>query len=404
MNSINKYSIIFIYIIKTLKIYNFIFILISSILIINSFTYNASAQKLIITGSLAEMYDDNTNSSSNDPKSDYITNLMLGIGVNLEGKTQTLRILAHTYQQLYYKQTELNNNSQDLILNYTKAFTSHDSISISDVFNHYPEPRDFKYMYGQPEGRNAYYSNNINAAYNKNINSDLSLNLHYSNMIIENFNKELSDSITNSAGFTLNFSLNAYNIVSTLYDYRITKYKRTHAVVEENQADITQHSAGIGYQHLFTKQLSILCNGGVDYVKSQDQTNKNPFITLSIIDDIDARNQINLTISKRYETSFLTNEIYDSWTFSAMLTRQVSEIVSFSFSMFYGYGERVSPSIKSSTSFFGINTSIRYQLNPYLFASTNYIYTKNIMKQTEPSRNKNEYDRNQIQVAINAEF
>jgi hypothetical protein len=373
-------------------------------LVFQIFSSVTTAKDLVLLGSLGESYDDNTNLSGTDPKNDYITNLMLGIGLNLEGRPLILNILARTYQQIYFKQSNLNNNSQDLTINFSKELTDHDSVLINNIFQHYPEARDFKSMFGQTGGRNSYYQNSATITYNNYVISDLLLKLYYNNLILENSSEELNDSITHRSGLSLNYSLNAFNIISLLYDYRFTKYESENNLSSDYQSDFIQHNIGIGYQHYFSKQLSVVTQGGTEIIKYENRTYKDIFFNFSIIDDFDAKNTLNLTFSKKHEVTVLTNEVYKSWILSALLLRQVSEITSFSFSMFYEYGERVSTSIESISSLFGINASIKYNINPFIFVSANYIYSRSKNHITSPENSKTKYDRNQIQVAINAEY
>jgi hypothetical protein len=395
---------LFYFIIKRLNRFKCIKLTLIAFILIQIFTSFSKAKDMVFLGSLGETYDDNTNLSGTDPKNDYITNLMFGIGLNLEGRPLILNIMAHTYQQIYFKQSNLNNNSQDFTINFIKEFTERDTVSINNIFQHYPETRDFNSMFGQTGGRNSYYQNSATITYNNYVISNLLLKLYYNNIILENSSEELNDSVTHRTGLSLNYSLNAYNIISLLYDYRFTKYESENNLSGNYQSDFIQHNIGIGYQHYFTKQLSVITQGGTEIVRYENRTYKDLFFNFSIIDDIDAKNTLNLTLSKKYEVTVLTNEVYKSWIFSALLLRQVSEITSFSFSMFYEYGERVSTTIKSISSLFGINTSIKYNINPYIFVSANYIYTKNISHITSPENTKNKYDRNQIQFAINAEY
>ncbi len=380
---------------KTEKIITFL------LLIIITTVTTALAKDLIIQGSVAEMYDDNINNSSNDPKTDYITNLMLGLGINLEGKTQTLRLLGHIYQELYYKQSSFNNNSQDIILNYTKEFTSRDRFMLNNTFQHYPEPRDFQYMYGQSEGRNGYYTNSLNLAFDKDLINDFAINLYYINVITRASSEALNDSMSNGAGFSLNYSINAFNIISLLYDYNNTQYE---SGGRNNEEDNIQHTAGLGYQHYFTRQLSASCKGGIEYIKSRNDTQSTPYFILSVVDNIDAKNIINVSVSRRYQTTLLTNEVYDSWTFSALFIRQISARLTFSLSMFYQYGYIVSSLSNTENSLLGITTSGNYYLNENIFLSAKYTYTRTINKQTRPMYNNTKYDRNQIQLSANTEY
>jgi hypothetical protein len=206
----------------------------------------------------------------------------------------------------------------------------------------------------------------------------------------------VNDSISNGAGFTLNYSFNAFNIVSLIYDYNITKYEPS----DENDIDkVIQHSGGLGYQHFFTRQLSISSSGGIQYVKYGDDIYHDPYFLLSLIDDIDENNRINLIVARRYQTTLLTNEVFNTWTFSTIFTRQISNRFAFSFSGFYQYGQTVSSLREVDSRLLGITTSGRYNLNENIFVNARYAYTKTYNKQNRPTPYESEYDRNQLEFS-----
>jgi hypothetical protein len=365
----------------------------------NIFYSYASAQLLILTGSASEIYDDNTNSSAENPEKDYITNLMLGAGINLEGRTQTLQLLGHTYQQLYYKQKELNNNSQDAMLNYRKEFTSRDRFTLNNTFRHQPEAREFQDMFGQPEGRNGYYTNSLNVTFTKDLINDFSIDLHYLNVITRGTSNTVNDSLSNGVGLRLNYGINAFNIIFVFYDYNITKYKSQEENIEYNNI---QHTGGGGYQHYFTKQLYGTFAVGIDYIESRDDTQKSPYLNLSLIDDIDARNTINISITRSYRTTLLTDEVYKSWILSVLFTRQVSDRFAFALSSFYQYGHTINTQSNQVSRLLGATISGNYYLNENLFVSALYTYTYYNNKQTRPITSESEYDRNQIEISATA--
>lgn len=378
-----------------------LFLIITSILIIQSLSY---AWRLRLLGSISETYDDNIRSTSENIEQDYITDLILGVGLRNEGRTHTIDFIGHVYQQLFYDHNELSNNAQDFILNYVNQLTSTDTFTLNNTFNHYPELRNFDLMLGQHEGRYSYYMNTLTLRYFKYFVSDFSTDIHYTNTYVKALSEGIYDSVSHSPGISFNYSINTFNIISLFYDYRFTKFDTDEGQYRNGRNEIIQHDAGIGYQHFFTRQLNINLRGGIEYIEVQDEKNYNPFMTATLVNDIDANNNITIIVSKRYGINSLTNEAYNTWTYSVNFIRQLSAILNFSFAGFYQYGDLISPTIETKNKLLGITTYLRYFFSESNYIGATYIYTYNKIDQKAPESSSTEYDRNQIRFAINAEI
>lgn len=356
----------------------------------------------IISGSLGETYDDNIY-ASNNKEYDFITDAMLVLGVQNQTSTLNWRLLGQSTQQIYSKTSELNNNSQLAELNFAKEFTSADRINITDRFVHYPEPRDFQEQFGSTAGRTGYYINIATIRYIKDLLSNFSINTYYSNTynkILSNKNG-LNDSISHSCSINTRYEIKPSNIISFFYKYTIFETLKKN---EQGNNKTVQHNAGFGYELFFTQKFSLNLQGGIDYIIADNRKKNNIFGTLSLSNQ-DERNNLNISVSRRYEITPLTNQVYNIWNFSLDFSRELSYFLLFSSSIFYQYGNTVSDTTEIKSELIGVKINLSYRFfSEYISTNVEYIYTKNKSKQTTPINIQTEYDRNQIRLSINASF
>ncbi|MFH0974682.1 MAG: hypothetical protein V1874_02745 [Spirochaetota bacterium] len=380
----------------------------SVIIIILSFLQKkAYSIEGIINGSLSEMYDDNINAAE-EKESDFITEIIFGLGLRHEGRATNWRLLGQSTQQIYYKTSELNNNAQSAELSIASELTSTDRINVSDRFAHYPEAQNFQEQFGSAGGRTGYYTNTATARYLKEFTSYFRTDIQYTNIYTNILNQSdtQNDSISHSAGFIARYEINSSNIFSIIYNY--TYWKALNYDEAENATGNEKtilHNCALGYEFHFTRQFFISLQSGLAYVITEEEKNYNNFSTLSLIDQIDERNNLNISLSRRYEIIPLTNQTYNVWNFSITLTREISYFLDFSLSGFYQYGNTVSDVTTTKSELTGVRTGLSYRIfSEHVTAFIEYIYTKNITKQTRPTDVKTEYDRNQIRLGLRAEF
>ncbi len=357
----------------------------------------------IISGSLGETYDDNIYSSDRK-EYDFITDIVLILGIQNQSSTSNLRLLGQSTQQIYYKTSELNNNSQAAELSISKEFTSVDRFSISDRFVHYPEPRDFQEQFGMADGRTGYYINILTLRYARDLLSYFSINTYYSNTytkILSNKNG-LNDSISHSGSINTKYEINPFNIISAFYKFTIFETLNKN---EQENYKTKQHNIGVGYELFFTQKSSLNIQGGVDYITAEDSNKKNIFGTITLRNQIDERNSLNISASRRYELIPLTNQVYDIWNFSIDFSRELSNFIFITSSVFYQYGDTVSDTTSINSQLIGAKLNLSYRFfAEYLAINIEYIYTKNKRKQTVPINMQSEYDRNLLRLSINASF
>lgn len=360
---------------------------------------------VLLIGSINEMYDDNITYTKEDQRDDFITNLILGLGVRYEGKTKTLELIGHTNQEIFSKYHNLNNNSQDLYLHSKNELSRLGRLSLTNVFNHYTEPRSFEYEFGRTAGRYSYYRNRFDITYSRDVSKWLVMNARYFNEINEVTRDYLNDSITNGAGVKVDYSLSYANILSILYDFTYRKFDDGEAVYV--------HTGAFNYRHYFTSQLYFECQSGLDFIKvyvfesysteqyiSESYYDKNytkPLILASLVDEIDKNSRFILLFSKRYYPNIHSEDLSNYWKISCVFERQLLKRLWCSFSAFYGDGEYVfSDTIYKLK---GIRTSFSYDLKENLKGSLKYAYT-----QSESTEESNEYVKNRVLLELTTEF
>ncbi|MDY6934889.1 MAG: hypothetical protein SVZ03_11815 [Spirochaetota bacterium] len=342
-------------------------------------------------GSISEMYDDNITASSDDQEYDFITYLMLGLGINHEGRFQSLTLAGRTYQQFHINNQEDNYNSQDLTLDYIYNSSRRSRFQLADTFNHYPEPRSFEVLFGRTDVRVGYYSNIFELTYLKTLSRYFSFNIRYTNQLYNYSGGEVCDSYSNGAGVGVEYSWNNSNIIYPFYDFTYTKYDTGEANSEQ--------MAGIEYRHSFTRQFyTNCCIGGVYIITIDGTQNTYPYLLTSITYEIDENNTINVLFIKQTNVVGYSEDPFENIRISGEASRQMLRDLSLSLSAFYGYGEYTLSD--TTTELIGVTTSLAYDIKENIEGSLVYTYTNNKAEGIETT----EYSRNQVILMVTAEF
>jgi hypothetical protein len=346
-----------------------------------------------LIGSISEIYDDNINTSETNPEYDLITNIMLGFGVNHEGRSQNLLFIGHVYQEIFLKNNEKNINSQDFDLQYSLFLSPRNKVQLNNKFEHYPEPKEFGDTFGRAADRDGYFRNNFNFAYSRQFIRRFSGILQYSNQVTKNKNDALIDSKINEGEVKATYYWSSINITSALYNIIKTEY--------ENSEFVTDQRGSIIHRLFFTKQLYISLNLGYQYIKtSQDNEIKNVPMEISIADDVDKKNTIILTYIREYSATPNSDEVFENWRITGELLRQVSRRFNFFFSIFWGKGRYTPSDIVNKL--IGLKTFLSYAFTENIQGKLeySYLYVKKEMSSIEIAK----YDRNKISFALEAKF
>ncbi|MEK7308734.1 MAG: hypothetical protein AAB089_06660, partial [Nitrospirota bacterium] len=239
------------------------------------------------------MYDDNitrTNSSDNK-KGDFTTRLALNLGVKYEGKTRTLDFTGRINRDIFTTNHNFNNTSEKLELNFQNELSKYDIIRLKNTFNHAYEQSSFDDTFEGAEGRYAYYKNQFNLDYTRDISKQFTVIARYANEINELSREGSKDSYLNTLGFEADYIYSADTVFFMLYDFS----KRTY-----NEAgDISIHTVAAGIRRYITKQLYFDGTGGVDFITSfEDTKDTGEYIQGSLTDELDENTAISLSFTK----------------------------------------------------------------------------------------------------------
>lgn len=348
--------------------------------------------EVIFHGRVDELYDDNSNASGTEPKSDWVTNLMLGINLMSEMRELDVQLSGNVYQQYCVKNKERNSNYQDMMLSIKKSFSENVSLSLTDAFQHYPESKSFTTLFGQSDEGTGYMSNNGSVNLSVYVTSELFFNADYTNSIMKNDSSTMTDSVLHNGGGSIGYSFDSANIVQAGYMYNLMKY--------DDGDQSTGHRGYAQYEKFLTRQLRSILLGGYDYIKTTEGIVKSSRWIATLVDDVDKNNQLEISFLKENTISNISNDIFDNWRVSGSLRREISERTSVSASAFYGEGTYKYSKISDKL----IGASIALSFDVTEFVNFNMGYTHTRSKSNTPGIEENAYNRNQVSAGLSAVY
>ena len=352
----------------------------------------AFALEFIVRGSADEMFDDNINASAEEPESDWITNVMLGAEIKSEGRSREFKLTGNAYYEYYAQNKENSENYQDAGLSINKDITDTINFRLSDTFQHYPESKDFGTLFGRTDDETGYISNNLSAGLSVFLTRKFFFNLAYNNGIVNNDSSELVDSVSHQGGGGLGYYFNTANIIRVGYLYSRMKY---------DDGNITRGDRGFAeYERFLTKQLRAILQGGYDYIDSTDGQSMNSRWEVSLVDDVDEINQVNITYLKESTISNITNDTLNNWQISAGLKREISGRLGVNISLFYGEGTYEVSRVTEKLG--GASLGLAFIVSDFVNFITGYRYTWNSSE--APDADESSYNRNQVYAGISGEY
>jgi len=361
-----------------------------------------------IIGTIRETFDDNIRAIAETPlqkkKYDYITEVLVGLGLRHEGKTYTFDLMGHVNQQIYARHFGLTNNNQDVRLRLTKNFSELVSFEFTDIFQNYPEPDRFEVLFGNSEGRMRYWRNEFSLTGVFEANKYYTIRLVYMNQFSKYFytrtrqwhleryffrsyiNQDLKYSMVNAARMHHEIHWDSSNYTYIFYEYQWTK---------SNPGGILQvHRPGLGYRHDFTRQLYIEGRISPDFVFPPNSPRSNISVSgvqvvippstpydislyayLMVSHDVDQRTNASLNFT--YQNSILANnsDPTTNWFITGNVTRQIFERFSFASSLFYG--ESYIFARKTKDRLIGLSATATYEFTEHISATIAYNFAWN---------------------------
>ncbi|WP_169703111.1 hypothetical protein [Candidatus Kuenenia stuttgartiensis] len=210
--------------------------------------------------SVKETFDDNITYANKNEKEDFITNARLGLGVNYEGKTRTFELTGDIGYQAFTKNSNFNNITQHINLNFKNEFSKRDRINLKNVLTHIEAPSSDEegftsQQFGRSRGRFEFFQNKFDINYSNDIAKQISLFVKYANEINIFPGSNRSNSFLNKPGMGLSYLFRPTKTIF-LFSYDFT------SVQFENDQDATIHTIGPGIRQYITKKLFLMGERG----------------------------------------------------------------------------------------------------------------------------------------------
>lgn len=366
-----------------------IFWVVFLIIPINAYAYKIKDIDVEPQANVLEIYDDNVALLNDDKREDFITNLGVGLEAKYEGKTRSFELRGNINHQLFNKNHNFDNTSEDLTLNFKNEFSKYARVEINDMFIHIYEPRSFQEAFGRTGGRYSYYINNFNLNYTRDITEQFNVSAKYTNEVNEVSRDDLRDSYLNRIGFGADYSLSSETIFSFLYDFRHRGF--------DLGKSISTNAIATGLRQYITKQLYLDVKTGIDFINSHNQDLNKPLFFVSLTDQPDENTQSTLSLEKEFSTNAYSEDVFNYWQTSGSLIRRLLERLTCSLSGFYGKGKYTTLNITDRLQ--GVGMALTYDFTKKLKGNLKYDYLK--INSTNDIR---EYTKNRVLLGITLEF
>jgi len=345
-----------------------------------------------IQGTILEMYDDNIRFAHEDKEADFITSLVLGLGVTYEGRRRNLSFTSNINRSLHYKFSDIKSSSENLTLNFKNEFSERDRLSLKNTFSHTHTAVSFEEEFLSIRGRRERFNNNFNLNYIRNISEHFTAIARYGNVLnkITEVEGDQRDSYTNRAGLELDYLHSVATTFLLSYAFTTTRYK--------DSGDNSTHTFATGIKKYLTRRLYLDGRVGIDFITSANNkdTVKNA-IEVSLTDEIDENTVAKLTFIRRDRTDSDTDDIFSNWRITGNLKKQLSERLNGSLSGFYGQGEFSSTGITDKL--LGASGTISYEFTEHLAGNFSYVYS--ILDSSDETRG---YSRNTASIGLTTVF
>jgi opacity protein-like surface antigen len=342
-----------------------------------------------VKGSTRVAYDDNV-TFQHDPVSDIITSMNAGIGLKAEGSRYGLNAAASITHHIYSDNSSFDNTEFDTAVDGHWDFSERDRLKFSDSYTHAEDPRSFEDAFGRENGRYTYDRNGFKLRYDRDLNAHLSAYTHYDQALNYYSRNDLSDSIQHTVGGGVEYAIDSADIVGLGYDYA----KRFFTPGPE----IAVNSIFGTYRRYFTTQLYLDAKVGSDFIDSESRGHDSRLRTeISLTSDVDENTRAGISFRKGLSTSSYSQNLFDSYQFSAQWARQLTRRINAGFNAFYGKGEYQVINIRDRSLGAGVGAS--YSLTAKSTIGLNYTYSD-----TESNVSSRSYKRNYVQLGMQVHF
>ncbi len=360
------------------------------VMIPNAQALNVHGVKVTTETSVGERVDDNITFVSSKQKSDFITDLMMRLGVQHETKRSLLKLLAGVSQQFFASHNNFNNFSEDLSLLWGAEFSKLGRLDVQDSFVHAEEPRSFEDAFGRTSGRYAYYLNRVDVAGTRELTRQLDVTARYRNEAYEVSRRDLRDSLLHETGLETSYSISSATILQGLYHFSSRDFD------PGSRAFI--HTLTSGVRQFFTKQLYADGRLGVNFIDSF--TNKHlakPLFSASVTDEFNDQARARLLFTKDTSTTNSTQDLFSAWRGTGEVSGQLTKRLDGAASAFFGQGRYTTQDIHDSLA--GLDMRLDYELTPHLKSRLGYTYSW-----ADSDGSSRKYTRNTVFVGLTGVF
>lgn len=345
--------------------------------------------KTKIRASTGQKFDDNINYSKNDRKADFISDLKVGVDLNVENKRYFSRLSVDIIQELFWDNTENQNMTELFNGEFTYNLSKFDKISVSDKFTHTDRPMSFEEEF-ESNGRFNKISNIFDVYYEKEFSSDLYGKIGYGNDINRANRDDVLDSTLNRLFVEGGMLLESKNIISARYDYLTRDL--------DPGGSVSFNSLSVNMKQYLTDKVSFEGRVGVDFIETyNDNTFAKPSWSVRLVDQFTKTEESYIAFVQRYSTNPYTEDVYNSWRISTGLNSKLSKKMEASADLFYGASNYETLSLKEKM--FGIKFNLDYDISKDM--NGNFSYTCSVKNSNDDSR---EYLKNVVFLGLSTDF
>lgn len=359
-------------------------------------SYSYKGFDMQITGiSVGETFDDNITYARRNKEEDFITLAGIGLGVRYEGRARSFELTGNVTQRLYAKNSNFNNTTEEVALNFSNEFSEHARITLSNVFVHSNEPLFnrtdfFDEQFGRRGGQFEHFRNRFNIDYTRDFTKQFTIIARYGNSLDAFSGVDAQDTFLNTAGFEADYLLSSTTTLLFSYDFVHREF--------ENNNNASINTVATGIRQYITSKLYFDIRPGLDFIDSFDDKNlTKPVIMTSLTYQKDADTIARLKFEKKYDTNAYNEDIVNKWRTTASVTRQLMERLRCSLSVFYSEGEFISSDFKNRL--LGANSTFDYDITKILKGNFTYTYS-----QSDANSPTAGYTKNTVFLGLTAEF
>ncbi len=340
--------------------------------------------------SLRGTYDDNITSAETDEKSDYITELALGLTAVYEQKTASFKAEATLGHQFFSDYSGYDNTWEKFKVEYKKDISKFKRVVVSDTFSHTYEPQDFAEELGRTAGRYSYYRNRFSLRGEKDMSKQRTVSLEYSFDTDNSGASGSADSLMHRLRAENLYMVDSSLILLAGYEFSWRDF--------DPGPSARSHTLSGGARKYFTPQLYTDIGAGIQYSRNYNNNDEfSPYLSLLVTDELDATTRLRLSGTKQYYTNSYTADLFDYWQVQAQIDKQIYERLSANCSLYYGEGEYIDMGITDKVT--GFSAGLSYELKKNVTLNLDYRYS-----QTDSTVQGREYERNRIALGVQMRF